>query len=318
MVTLRSCDQLRREHALIGQVVAGLAGLAERRRHGSEVPTLPATGAIDFFADFVARCHEAKEEQALYPALEAHGISDGDAMQALRADHEEGARLLGALRPLFSRHQVVDGEAWSLLDAYVGLLRRHISREDGELLPLAERVLSADDDVRLEQAFREIEERELGREGGDALIALAAAVAQASEALAARPAAKGASLRADQLMRPRPGTVSSDDSLAKAAEIMRSIGSRELPVVRGKTLVGILTRTDMEAHRGHFEWTRVGTAMTPDPVTVTPDASLALVARLMLRRGFNGLPVAEHGTLFGMISRSDVLAALDVGEPATV
>jgi CBS domain-containing protein/hemerythrin-like domain-containing protein len=316
MVTLRSCDQLRREHALIGQVVAGLDGLAERRRHGSEVPTLPATGAIDFFADFVARCHDAKEEEALYPALAAHGVPDGEAIKALRADHEEGDRLLGALRPLFSRHRV-DDEAWSLLDAYVRILRRHISREDGELLPFAERVLSPDDDAQLERAFQEIEKRELGRDGGDALIALARAVAQASDALAVPAAASGALLRADQLMRPRPGTVSPDDSLAKAAEIMRSIGSRELPVVRGKTLVGIVTRTDMEAHRGHFEWTPVGTAMTPDPVTVTPDTPLALVARLMLRRGFNGIPVAEHGKLFGMISRSDVLAALDVGDPAT-
>jgi len=52
-------------------------------------------------------------------------------------------------------------------------------------------------------------------------------------------------------MRSRGVTLRPDDTLARAAELMDA-----------------LTVRDLAPHRGHFEWTRVRTAMTPDPVTV--------------------------------------------------
>ena len=320
MGLLRSCDQLRREHRLIGQVVHGLDGLTERRRDGREVPALPVTGAVDFFAGFVARCHEAKEDEALFPALAACGVDDGGLddgglMDALRADHREGERLLGALRPLSSR-QRFDGEAWSMLEAYLALLRRHIASEDGRLLPLAERLLSPEDDAALERAFMQIEQSALGRAGSDALLALAGAVVEASEAVAAEAPAARAELVARQVMRPRPRTVAPEDSLARAAELMESLRTRELPVVTGRAVVGILARSDMEPHRGHYEWTAVRAAMTADPVTVAPETPIAAVARLLLGRGFNAVPVAESGQLLGMIARSDLLRALGGPDPS--
>jgi len=45
-------------------------------------------------------------------------------------------------------------------------------------------------------------------------------------------------------------------------------------------------------------------------VTVSPGTPIATVARLLLGRGFNAVPVAEGGQLLGMIARSDVLRAL--------
>src|SRR5690348_866729 len=130
-----SCEQLRREHELIAWVVAGLDALTLKRRAGADVPMLPVTGAVDFFAEFVARCHEVKEQEALFPMLVARAGANG-LVEALRHDHEEGDRLLRALRPLSSR-QRVDGEAWTLLESYLALLRRHLASEDVDLLPLA-------------------------------------------------------------------------------------------------------------------------------------------------------------------------------------
>src|SRR5262249_21145236 len=163
----RSCEHLRREHRLIGEVVTGLDALAERRRSGSPVPTLPVTGAIDFFSAFVAGCHAAKDERALFPALAARSADDGGVGALLKAQHDEGGRLLGALRPLPTR-QRVDGEAWTLLEAYLALVRGHVTSEDDVLLPLAEQVLSREDDAALERAFAEIEDLTLGRAGCEA------------------------------------------------------------------------------------------------------------------------------------------------------
>ena len=81
-------------------------------------------------------------------------------------------------------------------------------------------------------------------------------------------------------------------------------------MVEGSALVGILTRTDMEPYRGHLEWTAVQLAMTPDPVTVPPEAPIGDVMGLLVDRGFNSLPVSAGGKLLGMIARTDVLRAL--------
>jgi CBS domain-containing protein len=50
--------------------------------------------------------------------------------------------------------------------------------------------------------------------------------------------------------------------------------------------------------------------MTPDPVTVAPDAPVAEAARLIAQRRHNRLPVVEHGLLVGIVTRLDVLEAL--------
>lgn len=117
-------------------------------------------------------------------------------------------------------------------------------------------------------------------------------------------------LIARNVMRIVPRSVGPGDSLARAAGLMESLGTREVPVVEGRTLVGILTRTDMEPYRGHFEWTAVRSAMTPDPVSVLPDAPIADVLNLLLDGGFNSIPVSAGGELLGMIRRTDVLRAL--------
>jgi CBS domain-containing protein/hemerythrin-like domain-containing protein len=303
-----SCELLRREHALIARVVAGLDALTLKRRAGIHVSALPVTGAVDFFAEFVARCHDVKEDEALFPMLVARGGANG-LIAALRHDHEEGDRLLGALRP-FSSRQRVDGEAWTLLESYLDILRRHLASEDVDLLPLADRVLSPADDASIERAFHEIEERVLGRPGSEALVALGGAVVQAADALAAESAASGARLVARDVMRAKPGTVAPDDSLARAVGVMESFRSREVAVVSGRAVVGILTRTDVQPHRGHWEWTAVRVAMTAEPVTVGSDTPVPVVARLLLGRGFNAVPVTDGGDFVGMIGRSDVLKLL--------
>jgi CBS domain-containing protein len=114
---------------------------------------------------------------------------------------------------------------------------------------------------------------------------------------------------ARDVMRPKPRHVGPDESLAKARELMTSLRTRELPVLDGVRLVGIVTRSDMEPYHGHYEWTPVRTAMTTSPVSVTPDTPLEVVATILLDGGFNSVPVSTDGELVGMIARRDVLGA---------
>jgi CBS domain-containing protein len=50
--------------------------------------------------------------------------------------------------------------------------------------------------------------------------------------------------------------------------------------------------------------------MTPDPITIAPDASVKQAARLIAERRHNRLPVVDHGRLVGVVTRLDVLEAL--------
>lgn len=58
---------------------------------------------------------------------------------------------------------------------------------------------------------------------------------------------------------------------------------------------------------------KVSEMMTPDPVTVSPGASVEEAARLIAERRHNRLPVVEDGRLVGVVTRLDVLEALTTG-----
>jgi CBS domain-containing protein len=60
----------------------------------------------------------------------------------------------------------------------------------------------------------------------------------------------------------------------------------------------------------------VRAAMTPDPVTVGPETPIRAVARLLLERSFNAVPVTVGKVLVGMVARSDLLRLLAEEAPA--
>lgn len=54
----------------------------------------------------------------------------------------------------------------------------------------------------------------------------------------------------------------------------------------------------------------VGQAMTDEPVTVAPDATIEEIAALMVDSGLHTLPVVENGKLVGVIGKEDVLRSI--------
>jgi CBS domain-containing protein len=144
----------------------------------------------------------------------------------------------------------------------------------------------------------------MSREARAALLDLGEAVVAACRQ--ALPAPAGQRAVAGDLMRAAP-RLAPDQSLASAARLMETLDVRALPVVAHGRLVGLLARRDLRPHEGHWEWTTVETAMTHDPVTVTPETPLPAVARLLLAQGFNAVPVAVGGVALGMIARVDLL-----------
>lgn len=118
-------------------------------------------------------------------------------------------------------------------------------------------------------------------------------------------------------------TVSPDDKLSIAQQLMDERHFRRLPVVQNGALVGIITDRDMRKHAGYLDVTRVNAAMTPNPLTISPRVTAEDAARLMLDHKIGGLPVIENGKLVGIVTTTDVMkaflrvvqASLDVLKP---
>jgi CBS domain-containing protein len=132
-----------------------------------------------------------------------------------------------------------------------------------------------------------------------------------------------------------------EDPIEKVVHTMRDHELPGVPVINeGGRCVGIITEADLviggeeaDLHLPHvielwggvifLESTKKFEArlrkaigfkaedvMTPDPLTIHPDATVADAAREIARHKHNRLPVVEHGRLIGVVTRIDVLDAL--------
>ena len=113
-----------------------------------------------------------------------------------------------------------------------------------------------------------------------------------------------------------------DDGLDKAIQVMRENKVRQLFVTEGDTVVGVLSRIDLQhvlpstattlaVNEMNYQLSRlkVRDYMTRAVVSVSQDATLEEAARLMHDSDVSGLPVLKGGRLVGLINRSMMLAA---------
>lgn len=120
-----------------------------------------------------------------------------------------------------------------------------------------------------------------------------------------------ASVKAQDVMQRRVETISASMTLDEAIQTFSRSHHRGFPVVDHGKLVGIVTQTDLAIYGqrqlpGSITISRV---MTPKPVTVSPDATLADVLYLLNRYQLSRLPVTEGHRLVGIITRSDLIRA---------
>jgi acetoin utilization protein AcuB len=120
-----------------------------------------------------------------------------------------------------------------------------------------------------------------------------------------------------------PISVAPDDRLRQAVGTMQANECRRLPVVQDGVLIGIISDRDVRLalvspfvlrERWYddavLDETPVRACMTWDVLAVPPDMPLSQAAALMCDRKIGGLPVVAQGRLVGIITETDMLAAL--------
>ncbi|HEY7166212.1 MAG TPA: CBS domain-containing protein [Candidatus Binatia bacterium] len=120
------------------------------------------------------------------------------------------------------------------------------------------------------------------------------------------------------IMTKTPITVTLGDTIGQADEIMAENRIRQLPVVRGRELLGIITDRDIRsflsgssselATRERVLNTSVGDIMTTDPITLAPDDDLEDAVELLIEEKIGGIPVVDDTEgLIGIITYVDAL-----------
>ena len=116
-----------------------------------------------------------------------------------------------------------------------------------------------------------------------------------------------------------PLTVTPTEAIGQADELMNTNKIRQLPVVEGKELVGIVTDRDIRsflsgsllegvAAREEALNTKVREIMTTEPMTVSPDDDLQEAVEIMIDEKIGGIPVVDETEgLVGIVTYVDVL-----------
>ncbi|HBL84004.1 MAG: CBS domain-containing protein [Clostridiales bacterium GWF2_38_85] len=103
-------------------------------------------------------------------------------------------------------------------------------------------------------------------------------------------------------------SIEPQETIGKAAQLMREYNIGSLPVCEGQNVVGIITDRDI-ALRCVAEGKNnvsVKDVMTSEPITIESEKNIHEAANLMSSRQIRRLPVVENNNLVGMISLGDI------------
>jgi hemerythrin-like domain-containing protein len=179
---MKPTEILENEHRVIEQVLDCLDAMVDESEKSGRVPEEPARQAIDFLRAFADRCHHGKEENQLFPMMEARGFSPHAGPTAvMRAEHVEGRTLIAAMEeaiPAASRGEGSACERWRTSARNYGfLLRQHIEKEDHCLFPMADQALGDADQTELLRLFDRVERNDIGAGVHERYLELADALA---------------------------------------------------------------------------------------------------------------------------------------------
>ncbi|WP_326595518.1 CBS domain-containing protein [Streptomyces sp. NBC_01803] len=118
-----------------------------------------------------------------------------------------------------------------------------------------------------------------------------------------------------ELMTREPSTVGEQDTVARAAQLMKDNDTGNVAVVEDGRLVGIITDRDIAVRvvaADRPAATRVGEAASHERlVTISPETTLGQAASVMREKSVRRLPVVRDDTLVGIISMGDLAIEAD-------
>jgi CBS domain-containing protein len=104
--------------------------------------------------------------------------------------------------------------------------------------------------------------------------------------------------------------LTADDSITKAAQIMKDLNVGSIPICRQNKVIGIITDRDITlrsvATGIDLSQQKVSDIMTPSPILGNPSMDIDDAVSIMSHRQVRRLPIVENDTLVGMVSLGDI------------
>ena len=111
------------------------------------------------------------------------------------------------------------------------------------------------------------------------------------------------------VMTPHPKTVSPNDTIQTAAQVMQSEDTGAVPVVNNGRVLALVTDRDIVVRvvaEGGSLSSPVGSIATKSIVCATPEMSTSEASELMSEHQIRRLPVVENDRLVGIVSIGDL------------
>ena len=146
------------EHLSISAVLSGLKSLTQMAQDSRLRPEFAVFRAMIYYIDaFPERMHHPKEDQHLFARLLQRDPSARALIEGLRAEHVAGGQLVRDLEQALLEYE----ETWpegaqkfaAAVENYSQFHWMHMGKEENELLPLAQKSLTAEDWGAIEAAF---------------------------------------------------------------------------------------------------------------------------------------------------------------------
>jgi len=150
---------LRSEHDHILAMIACLRAACAAAENGDRFDAETFRTGLDFIRNYADAWHHAKEEEHLFPALEAAGMPrDSGPIAVMLHEHVMGRSYAQKIADHLDEATHRDSAAQSVVLhytlAYADLLTAHIQKENVILFNMADQILLPEDHVRLEKDYQ--------------------------------------------------------------------------------------------------------------------------------------------------------------------
>lgn len=149
---------IREEHAALSAMLRSIALLLAQHRRQGTLPDFATLRAMLFYVDeFPEQRHHRKESELLFPKLRARSPEARQLLDRLDSEHANGHLRIRELEHALLAFEMM-GEPRRLAfeqaaERYTDFYLAHMALEEREILPLAQRTLTEQDWVDLDEAF---------------------------------------------------------------------------------------------------------------------------------------------------------------------
>jgi hemerythrin-like domain-containing protein len=149
---------IHEEHVALSAMLRSILLLLQQHRRQGTLPDFAALRAMLFYVDeFPEKRHHQKESQLLFPKIRERTPAAAEVLDRLDRDHANGESAVRDLEHALLAFEMLGEprrEAFErAAQQYVDFYFEHMSVEEKQVLPLAEKALTAQDWAELDAAF---------------------------------------------------------------------------------------------------------------------------------------------------------------------